>query len=50
VNRERKALKEIEESVVLTDYLMAHNMDFDDLRNFTSKMVKQALEWKRGKQ
>lgn len=46
MNKENKAMKEIEESVILTDYLIHHDLDFDDVSNFTQKTVKLAIEWK----
>lgn len=48
MNRENRALKEIEESRILTDYLIHHGLDFDNIKNFTSKTVQKAVDWHRG--
>lgn len=47
MNTHNKALREIEETMVLVEYLIYHNLDFDDIRNFATKTVKQAVEWSR---
>lgn len=43
-----KAEREIQETMILVDYLTAHHMDFDDLDNFSERSVKAAKEWKGG--
>lgn len=40
-----KAQREIEETIILIDYLVAHDLDFDDINNFTERSVKLAKEW-----
>lgn len=47
MNKDNKVLKEIEESVTLVEYLTHKNLDFDDLKYFTAKYIKLAVEWKR---
>lgn len=46
--RWNKAEREIQETMILVDYLTAHHMDFDDLDNFSERTVKAAKEWKGG--
>lgn len=41
-----KAEREIMESVILVDYLIAHDLDFADLSNFSERTVKAAKLWK----
>lgn len=43
--KQAKALKELGETKILVDYLIAHNMDFDNENNFTDAMVEAAKEW-----
>lgn len=45
MSNENKARKEIWETQVLVDYLIEHDLDFDDISNFSIKRVKEALEW-----
>lgn len=45
MNNENKALKEIEESIILTNYLIHFNISMEDIKHFTSKYVKRAIEW-----
>jgi len=40
-----KALKELEETKILVDYLVAHDLDFDDISNFSDATVRRAKEW-----
>lgn len=40
-----KALKEIEETRILVDFLVAHDLDFELLENFSDQMVRRAVEW-----
>lgn len=42
-----KALKELEETKTLVDYLVAHELSFDLIENFSDAMVRTALEWRR---
>lgn len=49
MNRENRALKEIEESRILVDYLIHHDLDFENIKNFTSKTVQKAVEWHKDK-
>lgn len=44
--KHKKAEKEIMETMILTDYLLTFNMDFDDPSNFTDKRVREAKLWK----
>lgn len=46
MNKDNKALREIEESGILVEYLQYHDLDFDDLKFFTVKYVKKAIAWK----
>lgn len=43
--RYSKALKELEETKILVDYLMAHELSFDLIENFSDSMVRTAKEW-----
>ena len=43
--KQEKARKELEDTRVLVDYLTFHDMDFDDIGNFSDAMVKTAKEW-----
>lgn len=47
--RQKRAEKEIEESTILVDYLLAFDKDFNNIANFTSKAVKAAIEWTKNK-
>lgn len=40
-----KALRELEETKILIDYLLEHDLSFDVLENFNDRTVKQAKEW-----
>lgn len=42
---EKQAQKEIEESVILSLYLEAHNINMNDVDNFTKVMVSKAKRW-----
>lgn len=46
MNKDNKALREIEESVSLVEYLTYHELDFDEIKYFTPKYIKLAIEWK----
>jgi hypothetical protein len=43
--RHSKAQKELEETKILVDFLLAHELSFDLLENFTDPMVRRAKEW-----
>lgn len=43
--RHSKAQRELDDTKILVDYLMAHQLDFDLLENFTDASVKRAKEW-----
>lgn len=43
--RNSKAQRELEETKILVDYLLAHGLDFDDIENFTEQTVKRAKAW-----
>lgn len=47
MNQYNKAIKEIEESVALVEYLLHYNLDFNNIANFKSSVVKKAVEWKK---
>jgi hypothetical protein len=47
ISHENKALKEIEESSILTEYLLYHGLSLDDIKHFSTRMVRRAVEWKR---
>jgi hypothetical protein len=44
-----KAQKELEETIILVDYLVAHALSFEDEFNFTEQSVKRAKEWFNGR-
>jgi hypothetical protein len=46
--RQSKAARELEETKILVDYLLAHELSFDLLENFTDPMVRRAKEWWKG--
>ena len=46
--RQSKAIKELEETKILVDYLLAHDLSFDLLENFSDHMVRTAKEWDDG--
>lgn len=43
--RQSKAIKEIEESKILVDFILAHNLSFEDENNFTDQTVSKAKKW-----
>jgi hypothetical protein len=43
--RQSKAQRELEDTKILVDYLLAHELDFDLLENFTDTSVRRAKEW-----
>jgi hypothetical protein len=43
--RTLKAQKELEETKILVDYLLAHDLSFDLIENFSDYMVRTAKEW-----
>lgn len=40
-----RAIKEIQESMCLSLYLQAHELDFEDIDNFSDRMVRRAKTW-----
>lgn len=47
IKQHKKAEKEIDEDLLLIQYLEATEADFNDVKNFTDKKVKEAKEWKK---
>lgn len=43
--RHSKAQRELEETKILVDYLLAHELSFDLMENFTDTSVRRAKEW-----
>lgn len=43
--RHSKALRELEETKMLVDYLVAHGLSFDLIENFSDQLVRTAKEW-----
>lgn len=43
--RQTKALKELEETKILVDYLIEHELSFDELEHFSDRMVRTAKEF-----
>lgn len=43
----KKAEKEIDENLLLIQYLEATEADFEDVKNFSDRKVKEAKEWKK---
>ena len=44
-----KALRELEETKILIDYLLEHDLSFDELDNFSDRMVRTAKDWNDGR-
>lgn len=44
-----KAQRELEETKILVDYLLAHDLSFDMIENFSDQMVRTAKEWNDGR-
>ncbi len=44
-----KALRELEETKILVDYLIEHDLSFDAIEHFSDRMVKTAKEWNNGR-
>lgn len=44
---DEQAIREIQETAVLVDYLLEHGLDLEDVRNFTDSMVRKAVQWSR---
>lgn len=44
--RKKTILREIEESVALTEYLIYLGVDMDRMQYFTPKFVREAMGWK----
>lgn len=44
-----KAIRELEETKILVDYLIEHGLSFDMLDHFSDRMVKTAKEWNDGR-
>jgi hypothetical protein len=47
--RHSKALRELEDTKILVDYLMDQGLSFDVLDNFSDGTVKKAKEWFKGR-
>lgn len=45
MSKHNKALREIKETQILVAYLIHHDLDFDDIKNFSAKTVKIAVDW-----
>lgn len=43
--RTTKAIKELEETKILVDFLLYHQLDFEAVENFTDQQVRRAKEW-----
>jgi hypothetical protein len=43
--KQSKAARELEDTKILVDFLLAHELSFDLLENFSDPMVKQAKHW-----
>jgi hypothetical protein len=46
--KQSKAQRELEETKILVDYLLAHDLSFDIEDNFTDRMVRIAKDWNDG--
>lgn len=47
--KQSKAQRELEETKILVDYLLAHDLSFDVEDNFTDRMVRIAKDWNDGR-
>lgn len=47
--KQTKAMKEIEETRILVDYLLHHELSFEDENNFSDLMVRRSREWYDGR-
>lgn len=43
--RQAKAQRELEETKILVDYLLAHDLSFDVIEHFSDQTVRIAKEW-----
>lgn len=43
--KQSKAQRELEETKILVDYLLAHDLSFDVIENFSDRMVRTAKDW-----
>jgi hypothetical protein len=43
--RHTKAVKELSDTKILVDFLLAHGLSFDDENNFTDQSVSRAKRW-----
>ena len=43
--KHNKAEKEIEDTQILVEFLVAHSLDFEDIENFSEKTIREARSW-----